>query len=280
MGKGKEQDSQKNIATKLSKTIGQILRHTAKDHGLDMRPDGYVLLLDLLEVPVVKKLGPTEDVIEKVVEENDKQRFSLWHEKKNRTWIRANQGHSLQGIDMEQLCEPVEELRPGEVCCHGTFEKHLESILSKGLLAGGIFGQRHRSAVHFSIRNPGEEVLSGMRYDAQIAVYVDLPRAVRSGIRFFRSANDVILSEGRGGAVPPEFIESIWHIRKRVKLYPAEHCDSRYATDAAIAADAVPASPTCHLGATSCHVASFLEFDELASAISMFTACRLSACSP
>lgn len=265
MGKGKGKGSLKN----LSKTIGQILRHTAKDHGLDVRPDGYVLLRDLLQVAAVKKLGPTESDIEQVVEENDKQRFSLWHEQKNRTWIRANQGHSLQAIVMEQLCEPVEELRPGEVCCHGTFEKHMESILSKGLLAGGNFGQRHRRDVHFSIRNPGEEVLSGMRYDAQIAVYVDLPRAVRNGIRFFRSTNDVILSAGRDGAVPPQFIESIWHIKKKKQLYPAEPGDSGNATDIVIATDVVPSAPAGD-SAIRCIAAFFPDFDELASAVSIY----------
>merc|ERR1712192_21606 len=112
-----------------------------------------------------------------------------------------------------------------------------------GLLAGGNIGQRGRNDVHFSARNPGEDVLSGMRYDAQIAVYIDLPRAVRSGIRFFRSANGVILSKGLGGAVPPEFIESIWHIKKMKKLYPAGPGDSGNVTDATIANGVMPTSP-------------------------------------
>jgi len=275
MRKGKEKEqkgNEKNTQKILSKTICQILRHTAKDEGLDMRPDGYVLLKDLMQVPAVKKLNPTEKDIEKVVEENDKQRFSLLEEGR-KTWIRANQGQSLQGIDMDQLCEPVQELRPGEVCCHGTLEKHLESILSKGLLAGGHKGQKHRRDVHFSIRHPGEAVLSGMRTDCQIAVYVDLPKAVRSGIPFHRSTNDVILSEGVDGIVPPEFIESIWHIKRKQQLYPAERGDSGNATNVADATDVALVLPTVDDVAIG-NAATCVESDELANAISMYTTYR------
>merc|ERR1712232_449086 len=54
-----------------------------------------------------------------------------------------------------------------------------------------------------------------MRQSCQIAVYVDLPRASKDGILFYRSANGVILTEGLDGILPPCYIEKIWHIRKR-----------------------------------------------------------------
>ena len=97
-----QKGNDKNTQKALSKAICQILRHTANNGGLDMRPDGYVLLKDLMQVPAVKKHKPTEKDIEEVVEQSDKQRFSLMREG-SRTWIRANQGQSLQGIDMDQL---------------------------------------------------------------------------------------------------------------------------------------------------------------------------------
>lgn len=42
----------------------------------------------------------------------------------------------------------------------------------------------------------GKSVISGMRSDAQILIYINLRRAMEAGCPFWRSENDVILSEG------------------------------------------------------------------------------------
>jgi len=39
-------------------------------------------------------------------------------------------------------------------------------------------------------------VISGMRRDAQLIFFIDLPKALAAGIPFWRSENEVILSEG------------------------------------------------------------------------------------
>merc|ERR1719270_3318266 len=79
------------------------------------------------------------------------------------------------------------------VCVHGTYKRCLDSILKKGLLAGGGFSDRNH--VHFAPFDPGDgRVISGMRYNCEIAIYVNLKRALREGVPFFQSANQVILS--------------------------------------------------------------------------------------
>ena len=90
-----------------------------------------------------------------------------------------------------------------EVCVHGTYRRHVDSIRQKGLLPhGGRAGWRKR--VHFSPCEPGsKQRISGMRGDCEVAVYVDLRAALRDGVPFFVSANEVILSPGVNGAVPP-----------------------------------------------------------------------------
>merc|ERR1712070_405939 len=108
-------------------------------------------------VKSMAKLKPTEDIIREIVLTSDKQRFALLEARDGRTLIRANQGHSMDGIDMDALCgSPVAELAEGEVCCHGTYDRHLADILRHGLKAGGNQGQAFRKDVHFSIRRPGE----------------------------------------------------------------------------------------------------------------------------
>jgi hypothetical protein len=102
----------------------------------------------------------------------------------------------------------------------------LPSILQDGLRAGGAQGQKFRRDVHFSVAAPGDEVVSGMRLSCQVAIYVDLPRAAKDGIAFFRSQNHVILSDGLDGVVPAAYIESVWHIKRNERLYPKVGDDS------------------------------------------------------
>lgn len=53
------------------------------------------------------------------------------------------------------------------------------------------------------------KVISGMRKDAQVLIYIDLRRALRAGCPFWRSENGVILSEGVGNVVPSEFFDVV-----------------------------------------------------------------------
>ncbi|CAG8643556.1 163_t:CDS:2, partial [Paraglomus brasilianum] len=85
---------------RLSKALSYVLRHGAKKEGISMRTDGYVLLNELLSLPRFTKT--TFEEIETVVKTNDKQRYSLVSEVDETTgaatwWIRANQGHTLNG---------------------------------------------------------------------------------------------------------------------------------------------------------------------------------------
>lgn len=61
--------------------------------GLALRNDGYALVKDILALPEARKKQITLEKIRSVVNDNDKQRFTLT--KEGTEWlIRANQGHS------------------------------------------------------------------------------------------------------------------------------------------------------------------------------------------
>lgn len=71
-----------------------------------------------------------------------------------------------------------------------------------------------RNHVHFATGLPGDEkgVVSGMRRDAEVLVYVDVERALREeeGMKWWISENGVVLTEGDGeGLVPCRLFKEV-----------------------------------------------------------------------
>ena len=67
-----------------------------------------------------------------------------------------------------------------------------------------------RTHIHFAIGYPGEkQVISGMRTSCNVIVEVNVPKAMADGIEFQRSSNDVILSKGFNGIIPPKYFKKV-----------------------------------------------------------------------
>jgi 2'-phosphotransferase len=68
----------------------------------------------------------------------------------------------------------------------------------------------NRNQIHFAEGLPGEDgVISGMRSSAQVLVYLNLELAKEAGLPLFRSQNNVLLSPGFDGVVPPFLFEQV-----------------------------------------------------------------------
>eukprot|EP00438_Fugacium_kawagutii_P023720 Skav228047 [mRNA] locus=scaffold1188:212826:213635:+ [translate_table: standard] len=190
---------------KISKTLSQILRHRALEFDIDVQPDGFCFLHQVLACPWLASLKTSQVDIEKIVAGNDKKRFEL-KGKDGQMMIRAVQGHSMKVVEDNHLLQNVDPENLPDCCVHGTYRKHFESIKKKGLLAGGRQGQTFRNHVHFSSFNPGDKrVISGMRYDCEIAIWIDLEKAVRDKVPFYLSANQVLLSPGIDGVIDKKY---------------------------------------------------------------------------
>ncbi len=143
-------------------------------------------------------------------------------------FIRANQGHSMQGVEAENLLSPItldDETSVPQTVVHGTFYGAWEKILRDGGLKS-----MSRNHVHFSTGPPLEEaiqqkegtknagllkklleqnkVVSGMRPDAQILIYVDMRKALQGGMKWWRSENGVVLTEGVDGLIGTQYWEA------------------------------------------------------------------------
>lgn len=68
-----------------------------------------------------------------------------------------------------------------------------------------------RLHIHFATGLPKDEsVISGIRSNAQIYVYINLKKALADNISFFKSLNNVILSPGNSsGIIEPKYFLKI-----------------------------------------------------------------------
>jgi 2'-phosphotransferase len=142
--------------------------------------------------------------------------------------IRANQGHSIK-IDTDGLLTPITE-EAGNVpdtVVHGTDEPAWRLIIK-----GGGLRPMGRNHIHFASGLPAgfkplessvgsaEEkeaapVISGMRKNSSVLIYIDIRAALAAGIKFHISENGVILTEGNtDGLLPYEFFKRVENRKK------------------------------------------------------------------
>lgn len=169
----------------------------------------------------LKSQKVTFEDIREAVSDNSKQRFSL---KPNPAitplptetdtdpshWlIRANQGHSI-AIESSALLKPltIEEDNIPATVVHGTYFAYYPRITASGGLK-----KMTRNHVHFSTGLPEDKagVISGMRQDAELLVYVDVRKSLEDGkMLWWISDNGVVLTEGdEEGLVPTKYWKSV-----------------------------------------------------------------------
>jgi hypothetical protein len=142
--------------------------------------------------------------------------------------IRAVQGHSLKSIEATSLLTPITLENAPEICVHGTFFGTWPTILTTGGLKAMTRNHIHfangpavddvlpregangSGGIHLKTAMAKSEVVSGMRGDAEVLIYIDVKRSIADGkMQWYRSENGVILTEGvlPPGEEPPTKLE-------------------------------------------------------------------------
>lgn len=211
----------------FSKALSKVLRHDAEKEGLNIRPDGFININEVLEVKYIgKKFKPTMADFEEVVNNNNKKRFEL---KQNpdfpELWmIRAVQGHTMENVKEDDLMEQLSlDLQSAKnvfmypQVIHGTYRPVLDPIMENGLC------RMARNHVHMAQGLPGDGVISGMRNSCEIVVEVNLTQAAFTDpdLKFFVSQNGVILSPGVGekGFLPSKYFRSVFDAKTKAFIY-------------------------------------------------------------
>ena len=95
-------------------------------------------------------------------------------------------------------------------CVHGTSRASLPSIQMEGLKTGG--GHPARLYIHFSPLCPRTS-------KAEIAIWIDLRKAMAENISFYMSDKGVILTKGIKGRLSPRFFTKIKDLKKNTVVY-------------------------------------------------------------
>ena len=210
----------------VSKSMATVLRHKAKEFGVEMDSDGYVRS-DVLADAINKhrhRLWTYFDVysymIQQVIDNppRGKKRYTHKHQD-GELYVKAVQGHSADlDIDFESgmtiLTLELAQQKKLQYIIHGTRLDLVKDIEQHGLICGGL--GRHtnkRVHIHFVMCAPtlGRE-WAGVRNGSDVAVYVDMCHAIQQGHVFYLSINDVVLTRGIDGRVPRTFIVKIVHL--------------------------------------------------------------------
>ena len=166
---------------KVSKFLCLLLRHTPEA----VNAQGWASTTEVLVALKAKFAGITPSVLNEIVVEDDKQRYSF---SLHGELIRANQGHSIP-VDLGLVA-----VAPPEYLFHGTARKTLWLIRRDGLLP------MDRQYVHLS-SSLDTARLVGKRHGDPIVLTV-LAEKMSEKHTFYRSENGVWLTI----AVPIEFL--------------------------------------------------------------------------
>lgn len=171
---------------KLGKFLSLILRHKPETIGITLDKNGWVDVNELIEKIKLSGRYIDMEILERIVRENNKKRYSFDENKKK---IRANQGHSIE-VELN-----LKEMIPPTILYHGTATRFLESIREKGIIKG------NRQYVHLSkdietARNVGK------RHGEVVILLIDIEGLMKIGHKFYLSENEVWLCDD----IPSEYI--------------------------------------------------------------------------
>lgn len=170
----------------ISKFMSLVLRHKPETIGLQLNENGWADVHELIDKMNATGADVTLELINNIVETNDKKRFVFNEDK---TMIRANQGHS---IDVELN---LKEVQPPELLYHGTVEKFVEAIRKDGLK------KMERHHVHLS-RDMETAVNVGSRRGKPFILTIESAKMYADGHKFYLSENEVWLTD----EVPVQYI--------------------------------------------------------------------------
>ena len=172
-----------------SKYMAYLLRHHPEDAGLTLDSQGYTDVDKLLSALEIDRA-----TLEEIVANDNKKRYSF---DETSTRIRANQGHSVEGVNIE-----FKRFTPTGKIYHGTAKRFEESIMKNGLIPGS------RQYVHLSqdLKTAENVGLRHAKSKVNLVIFeIDYQSMIKDGYEFFISENNVVLTK----EVPTKYLKKV-----------------------------------------------------------------------
>lgn len=168
-----------NKIVKVSKFLSLILRHKPETIGLQLGEGGWVSVTDLINASQQSKIPLTPTLLQTVVNNNNKQRFSF---SPDGLYIRANHGHSIS-VNLN-----LKSAMPPSILFHGTATRFLQSIKQNGLIA------KKRNYVHLSTDEATAKSV-GARHGKVVILTIHATLMVKNGFEMYCSASGIWLTK-------------------------------------------------------------------------------------
>lgn len=194
--------SKHNRNVELSKLMSWILRHGANKEALPIDTNtGFIDVDVMLKHREFISKRYTLDEIKSVVSNDRKQRFTLDIQPNGKIRIKANQGHSMANVQI--TLNKIDDPSKIPIAVHGTYYRFWEKIKAEGLK------KMNRNHIHLTEHERFNSNTSGFRSNSQILIYIDVSKAMTDGIVFYRSENNVILTEGINGILSNKYFVKV-----------------------------------------------------------------------
>lgn len=170
----------RNDDISLGRFISLVLRHHPEAIGISLDNEGWADTKQLLDGINATGRRIDMDTLERIVRENNKQRYSFNEDK---TRIRANQGHSIP-VDVK-----MKQMTPPDRLYHGTSADTLPLIQQSGVIR-----KMKRLYVHLSW-DIETAITVGSRHGTPVILVIDTKAMSADGYTFMLSDNGVWQSE-------------------------------------------------------------------------------------
>jgi putative RNA 2'-phosphotransferase len=175
----------KEKVEKLGRFISGLLRHFPHKFNLEMDENGWVDFEGLSRVVAKKYRWANKWLIKAIVYSDKKGRYELSQNK-----IRARYGHSVD-VKLSDYREA-----DNDILYYGTSEEEAHRLVEIGIKPV------NQKFVHLSTTIEKGIEVAMLRTDEPIILAIDAKKARKSGIRFLKANEFIVLSE----EIPPEFI--------------------------------------------------------------------------
>ena len=214
---GREEVDQVNRRLEcVSRSLTYLCRHGALAEGYHMDNRGGIRVAEVLQYGGrLFRNGISETDVRSAVWEyhkpssERKQRLKLYLDDDLQLRVKAVQGHdSTVGAGIQDEIAFTQVWYPDNaVCCHGTYRERWETIQRQGI------DRMQRKHIHFA-----DHILAKNECDKQILIMLNVNMWLRDGGTLFKTENNMFVTPGFSGIVPPQYFREVLQIRPTTKV--------------------------------------------------------------